>query len=68
MVKTFNEFFKKSQPQTLDENYKPVVAPTAQQLGIKMKGGFAFHPSVIEEEEQEILPAIKLKKQRRDYE
>ena len=64
MVKRFSEFIKPLQ-QSLDESY--VIAPTAQQLGIKMKGGFAFHPSVVENEEEEIeYPVVKLKKIRRD--
>lgn len=66
MVKTFKQFFQPPQ-QDLDESFKPVpVAPTAQQLGIKMKGGFAFHPSVkpVEEEDEPLVPLVKVKRER----
>lgn len=53
-MKTFNQYFNKNVTESLDENYKPVIAPTAQQLGIKMKGGFAYHLSVIEDEEENV--------------
>jgi len=69
MVKTFNEFFKKK-PQSLDESFKPVVAPTAKEIGIKMRGAFAYHPSVYEAidyvEEEDIVPKRKLKKMKRE--
>ncbi len=69
MVKTFNEF---TQPSTLllDESTKPCIAPTAQQLGIKMQGAFAYHPSVhgfIDfVEDEDIIPKQKLKKLKRE--
>jgi hypothetical protein len=70
MIKTFNDFFEKPQPQALDESYKPVVAPTAKEMGIKMRGAFAFHPSVYGfidfVEEEDFVPERELKKQRRD--
>lgn len=69
MVKTFNEFLQPVQ-QILDESFKPVVAPTAQQMGIKMQGAFAYHPSVYGfidfVEEEDIIPKRKLKKMKRE--
>lgn len=69
MVKTFNEFTRAA-PQTLDESVKPSIAPTAQQLGIKMQGAFAHHPSMYGfidfVEEQDIIPNQKLKKLKRE--
>jgi hypothetical protein len=64
MVKTFKQYFTKA--GALDESYKPVIAPTAKELGMKMQGAFAYHPSVVEEEEDELKPVIKLKKLKRE--
>lgn len=61
-MKRFFEFCRKTNTQSLDEQY--IIAPTAQQLGIKMKGGFAFHPSVMEEDDDNFKP-IELKKIKR---
>jgi hypothetical protein len=62
-MKRFVDFLKKL--QSLDESYKPIVAPTAKEIGIKMQGGFAYHPSVykfIDYVEEDVIPKQKLKK------
>jgi len=69
-MKSFNEFFEKPDIHILDESFKPVVAPTAKQLGIKMVGAFAYHPSVYGfidfVEEEDVIPKRKLKKMKRE--
>jgi hypothetical protein len=63
---------KRANPQSIDEGYnpavaqtRPVVAPTAKELGMKMKGAFAYHPSVMPvEEEEPLIPLVKMKRER----